>query len=480
MSEEQKQEEATEKESSSSKVSRRDLLKTSAIAVAGTVGTSSISSNTAQAQTSNSSAIPDDMGGRKFRAWIHREIAEGNTGTLEEITMLPIGGRQVVVRTEATQCCYSNVGLMLGEPNVVPFGGAPGQAVIQGHGGVGIVEAVGPEVKRVNVGDRVVLGVTPQCGECYNCLRNRGDLCYALGGAALVIGHTEDGVEVVQATNIGGHAELMITLEEWCVAVESERPSAELSLLSCVGSTGLGTTMTLSPITPGASVAIFGAGPIGLSAVQGARIQGASQIIVVEPVRARREMALQLGATTVFDPNDYVTDAASRNPNRPFGTPDPLMDAIRELCEGGFDSLFAGDQLKQGQFFAPGPDFVIEAVGGDRFPVAEPGPDPTGRLPLRQAWEVTGFGSALLTVGVNHGEDLALPGSFWANCGRNHFPSQYGGTQLKRDIPRYARLIDSGLFDAGSLVTTFPLEQTPEAFRATADRTVISAVLVMN
>jgi S-(hydroxymethyl)glutathione dehydrogenase/alcohol dehydrogenase len=292
----------------------------------------------------------------------------------------------------------------------------------------------------------------------------------------LPVALTEDGVEVVQSTNIGGHAEMMITLEEWCAPFVSDLPAHELSLLSCVAGTGLGTTMTLAPITPGANVAIFGLGPIGLSAVQGAKMLGATQIIGIEPIRARRELALQFGATTVLDPNEFVAEPTASS--APFFA-DPLVTRIRELCAGNSESFFSGQPPVSGQ--SSGADFVIEAVGGDRFvPRVEAGPDPTGILPLHQAWEVCAPGSHLVTTSIGHNQNIEFSGTQWALFGRTHHPSQFGGTHLKRDIPRYVRLIEQGHFDAASLATaTFPLEQTNLAFEAAMYRTTVNAILVM-
>jgi NADPH:quinone reductase-like Zn-dependent oxidoreductase len=143
------------------------------------------------------------------------------------MTLRPITGRQVVVRTEATNLCYSNAGVVLGLPLTPAFaqanapdpappqparppqtGGAapagPGRlgamALIQGHGGVGVVEAVGPEVRRVRVGDRVCVSGTPQCAACYQCLRGRSDMCQFLGrqgpGDLVPMADLRDGVAV--------------------------------------------------------------------------------------------------------------------------------------------------------------------------------------------------------------------------------------------------------------------------------------------
>src|SRR4030095_16655473 len=126
----------------------------------------------------------------------------------------------------------------------------------------------------------------------------------------------------------------MLFYQEKCVPVFNDLTSAELSMLTCVGNCGLGMTMTRVPVEPASDVVIFGAGPVGLSAVQGARIKGASRIIVVEPIRYRREIALKLGATDVVDPNQY------RERTRVAGAGatadqfrDSLVEHLREVCK---------------------------------------------------------------------------------------------------------------------------------------------------
>src|SRR5687768_5281939 len=134
-------------------LSRRGLLKKGAAAAAAgaLVSPPDVFGQQSAAQS------PAVVSGRRFRAWVSRGAGRGRT-TLQELTLRPISGRQVLVRTEATNLCYSNVGAVLG------LGPARGNdtVLIQGHGGVGVVEAVGPEVRRVAVGDRVCVSGTPQ------------------------------------------------------------------------------------------------------------------------------------------------------------------------------------------------------------------------------------------------------------------------------------------------------------------------------
>ena len=437
---------------------RRDMLKRGAAVVGGAA--LAARGTTTQAQTSPGADAR--LAPRTFRAFVRTSAG----ASVQQVRLAPLRDNMVLVRTEATQCCYTIVNQALGTG---PAGGAGGAvaARILGHGGAGVVEAVGASVTRVRPGDRVLVTNTPNCGECYNCLRRRGDICQmnpSAGEPLVPIGELPDGTPVHQHNNTGGFAELMITYDWYCVPALTSASGAELALLGCVGATGLGAVTTFVPVSFGESVVVMGAGPVGLSAVQGARIMGAAPIVCVEPIAARRELAVKLGATHVLDPN---------------AEGDRLVQRVRELCAaaqprkmlGGRDASLGGD--------SHGADYVVATVGADILPpTVERGPDPTGLLPTRQAWEMTRAGGHLITLGLPRGE-ISLPAGAWSNRGRVHHAGQYGGVNAKADVPRFVKLVDMGRFDAKSMITgTYPLERTREAFQAVADRTTACAVVV--
>jgi S-(hydroxymethyl)glutathione dehydrogenase/alcohol dehydrogenase len=339
--------------------SRRSLLKTGlAAAGAAAIGMSAEAEASALHPDPDQSRSAAVVTARRFRGWISRGSGRGRT-TVQDLTLRPISGRQVVVRTEATNLCYSNTGAVLGlGPN---FGGRLAtMALIQGHGGVGVVEAVGPEVRRVQVGDRVCVSGTPQCGSCYQCLRGRADMCQFLGRQGpddlVPIADMRDGTPVYANSHIGGLADLMVTFEEWVVPVFTKATAADLGMVcSCVAVAGLGATASqaVALVEPGSIVAVVGCGPLGLSGVQGARISGASTIIAIEPVRARREVAMKVGATHTLDPNVEG---------------DKLVERVRELSKGPNNRLWAGGRDSGGLLGGAGADFVLEAVGADQAP----------------------------------------------------------------------------------------------------------------
>lgn len=447
------------------KVTRRSALKAAAAAGSGAAATLLGGGVvTAQAPALATGA----QAGRQFRAFVVGANQPGTSiqasnAAVQTVTMRALDDDRVVVRTEACQCCYTIVGQAVA--NYQP-------ARILGHGAVGIVEAIGARVRRVRVGDRVIVANTPYCGQCYTCLRGRPDRCQMLpnaGNPMLPIGTLPDGSDVVQHNNEGGFAELMIPYEWYCMPVPTAEgvSPVELSMLGCVGACGLGTVFGVAPVEPATDVVVLGCGPVGLSAIQGARIKGASQIIAIDPIRARRELAITLGATTALDPNVEG---------------DGLVRKVREMCGFPFDRKFAGGRDWNPAGNNMGPDFVIEAVGGDRFPpVAEAGPDPTGLVPLRQAWDMCSSAGHVTTVSVGQRGNFTVPAGQWSNGAKHHHPGNMNGVNGLRDMQRFARLVQTGQFNARALATAlYPLDRAKEAIQAASDRTTISSVITFS
>jgi len=448
--------------------SRRSLLKTGLAAGAAAIGLSAEAKASALRATEEQSQSAAIVTGRRFRGWVSRGSGRGRT-TLQDLTLRPIGGRQVVVRTEATNLCYSNTGAVLGLGQ--NFGGRLStMALIQGHGGVGVVEAVGPEVRRVQVGDRVCVSGTPQCGSCYQCLRGRADMCQFLGRQGpddlVPIADMRDGTPVYANSHIGGLADLMVTFEEWVVPVFTKATAVDLGMVcSCVAVAGLGatTSQAVALVEPGSGVAVVGCGPLGLSGVQGAKISGASTIIAIDPVRARRELAMKVGATHALDPNVEG---------------DKLVERVRDLSKGPNNRLWAGGRDSGGLLGGAGADFVLEAAGADQAPPkVEAGPDPTGILPLRQAYEMCAPGGHIVTTSLPRG-NISLPAVLFTIGGRTHHAGQAGGASPMRDIPRFVELLDKGQYNAKALATSVvPIERLLDAYEDVVYRTTVTAIM---
>ena len=436
-------------------VSRRAMLRDSAAAALG--GSTLLGS--AAAQGAQAPAIArGTTAGRSFRALVRH----GTGVSVEELRLRPIQPRQVVVQSQAVAPCYTIVRSALGTTQAR-------RASVPNHCGFGVVVEVGADVRRVQVGDRVVVAGTSQCGVCYQCLQGRSDYCqFTWGGDDFPpFADMRDGTAVFQDAGIGGISELMAVYEEYCVPVFTDLPAAQLTLLGDQLASGFAAGHALLRFEPGSDVVVFGVGPVGLGTVQAGRALAAGQVIAVDPVRYRREFATRLGATTVLDP---VAEGAD------------LVERIRELCQGrtGGRRMAGGPSfLRTGNATnARGADFVVEAAGLQAFPPkVEPQPDPTNVSTVRQAWECTRQGGHVMLMGLT-AQEVPFPGVGLALLGRTIHAGQQGGLHVLRDLPRYVRLIEKGVIDAQSIITrTYSLADARQAIQDTADRTIITGVI---
>jgi len=439
-----------------SSVSRRAVLKRGAAAVGGVVavaaGEAGLAQNQAPAVQRGTNA------GRRFRALVRH----GTGIFLEELRLRALQPRQVLVRTQSVVPCYTSARGALATT-------AARQANVPNHAACGVVEAVTPDVKRVQVGDRVVVAGTSQCGVCYQCLHGRPDYCqFTFGGDNFpAFADMRDGTPVFAEAGIGGFAELMAVYEEYCVPVFTDLPSAELGLLGDQLTSGFAAGQSDMRFEPGCDVAVFGAGPVGVGVIQAGRVMGAGQVIVVDAVKYRRDFALKMGATTVLDP---VVEG------------DVIVERIRELCKGPNDRRFAGGVSwvkSPASAMARGADFVVEAAGVQTMPPkVETQPDPTNVKTVRQAWDCTRMGGHVMFMGLTN-LDVPFNGVSLALLGRTIHPGQQGGLHMMRDIPRFVKLIERGKIDAKSMITkTYTVNEMRESIQDCADRTIIAGAVL--
>lgn len=427
--------------------------------------------------------------GRKFRAVVSRRDMRRfkmAPPSIEELRLNAILPRQVLIRVEASAPAYAMVPELLDIPPpsfktpippeagpMIGFG-APPEAVlpdpllqISNFSYVGVVEEVGSQVKRVKKGDRVVVGATAQCGQCYQCLNGAPHMCQLTWGikteASTPIATMADGSGVIPSMGIGGLSELSVAYEEYCCPVYTDVPPNQLSLLGDNLASGLAVGMSNMKILPGSDVVIFGAGPVGLSAVQSARIMSAAQIIVVEPIKARRELAVKFGATTVLDPNQEGAG---------------LVEKIQGMCKSPTDHRFSGGHPYRP--YSAGADYAIDTVGVDWLPPkAEVGPDPTGVLPMQQTFSVARAGGNVMWMGVVL-DGVPLNPFGLALTGKTVWPGQQAGLAFMRDIPKFVKLIERGLVDAASLIDgVYPLDKAVQATREIGERTKVQTVVSM-
>jgi S-(hydroxymethyl)glutathione dehydrogenase/alcohol dehydrogenase len=184
-----------------------------------------------------------------------------------------------------------------------------GLPVIGGHEGSGVVEAVGPGVTSVAVGDHVSMSFIPSCGRCKYCSTGRQYLCDE-GAKLFDIGMMSDGREahhlvktgqaVGRYAQVGTFSEHILVSENSLVKVDPDLPLDAVALVSCGVATGFGSATERAGTKPGDNVAVIGIGGIGINAVQGARVAGAKRVIAIDPVEFKREQAMQFGATHTY------------------------------------------------------------------------------------------------------------------------------------------------------------------------------------
>ena len=238
---------------------------------------------------------------------------------IEDLTVDTIGPRELLVRTAHAGLCHSDLHFIDGVWAIKP-------PLVMGHEGAGIVEAVGSEISYVRPGDHVVTCVSAFCGHCRQCLLGRPNLCeqresvLARPAPALRDG---DGDAVRPFGALGTFAEEMLVHEHSVAKVRDDMPLDIAAVLGCAVTTGVGAVVHTAAVAPGSSVAVVGCGGIGLAAVQGARLVGASPIIAVDIADDKLERARSVGATHTVNARDV--DAVA---------------AVRELTSGGVDYSF--------------------------------------------------------------------------------------------------------------------------------------------
>jgi alcohol dehydrogenase (nicotinoprotein) len=230
----------------------------------------------------------------KTKAAVLREV--GKDWEIIELDLDPPKAGEVLVRYVASGLCHSDDHLRTGDiPVRYP--------IVGGHEGAGVVEEVGPGVTRLQPGDHIVCSFLPACGHCRFCARGQTNLCDM--GYLLVENSLPDGTFRFHAEGQDfGQMCLVGTFSQWatvsvasCIKIDDDLPLETVALVGCGVPTGFGTSVNLGGVRPGDTVVIYGIGGVGINAVQGAAIAGAVNIIAVDPLPNKREVAEQFGAT---------------------------------------------------------------------------------------------------------------------------------------------------------------------------------------
>jgi aryl-alcohol dehydrogenase len=283
----------------------------------------------------------------KIRAAVAR--AAHQDFVLEDLDLAPLRAEDVLVEIRGVGLCHTDIAARDGVYGLH-------YPIVLGHEGSGVVVAVGTGVTSIVPGDEVALSFS-SCGTCRTCTTGRSPYCEHFTEENY-IGSRPDGSNALSAsgTEVHGHffgqssfSTHAVATERNVVKVESELDVSLLGPLGCGIQTGAGAVMRSMACTPGSTLVVLGAGPVGLAAVMGAVLQGCTTIIVVEPLASRRDVALELGATDVVDPADG-----------------PIDDQILAVAKGGTDYVFDTSgrvEVIEGAIRAVGPNAVVGLVG---------------------------------------------------------------------------------------------------------------------
>jgi S-(hydroxymethyl)glutathione dehydrogenase/alcohol dehydrogenase len=365
------------------------------------------------------------------------------------IETIEIGGPkpgEVLVEVMATGVCHTDAYTLSGAD---PEGIFP---AILGHEGAGIVREVGAGVTTLKPGDHVIPLYTPECRQCKTCLSRRSNLCTAIratqGKGVMPDGSsrfscdqgTVAGPRVSEGKQTLFHymgcstfANFTVLPEIALAKVREDAPFDKICYIGCGVTTGIGAVINTAKVWPGANVAVFGLGGIGLNVLQAARMVGADRIIGVDINPAREEMARRFGMTDFVNP-----DVVGR---------DKVVQAIVDLTGGGAD-------------------FSFECVGNVHL--------------MRQALECThrGWGESIIIGVAASGQEISTR-PFQLVTGRNWRGTAFGGARGRTDVPKIVDWYMEGKIEIDSLIThTMPLDEINTALDLMHEGKSIRSVVV--
>lgn len=359
-----------------------------------------------------------------------REFATSRPVSIETIQVADPQGEEVVVEIKATSLCHTDIGFTRGHFDV-PY------PLVLGHEGAGVVKAVGDGVRDLEVGDHVVLGRIA-CGRCKRCRAGHSNLCSRRvpsneSGTLWngTVPFSRNGDPVHHCLGVSSFTEYTLVTEDVAIRIPEELPMDRACLLGCGVFTGFGAVENTADVEIGSSVAIFGAGGVGLNAIQAAEICGADPIIAIDMVPEKLELAEALGATHTIDVNET----------------DPVEKA-REICPDGVDYAF--EMTGHSSVITQGVDIV-----GPRGEVIVVGVPPFGKESV----------------------DLDVYGMLFGE--KEIRGSLSGSYNLPLAIPRLADLVVDGKLSLEELVTdTRPMAEINEAMDALEEGGQIRQLLV--
>jgi S-(hydroxymethyl)glutathione dehydrogenase/alcohol dehydrogenase len=366
----------------------------------------------------------------KTRAAVLR--ATGQDFEITELDLDPPKAGEVLIRYVAAGLCHSDEHLRHGD--IVPR-----FPIVGGHEGAGIIEEVGPGVTRLAPGDHVICSFLPVCGHCRWCSTGKSNLCDL--GANLLTGCQVDGTYRFHADGedfggmcmLGTFSELGTISEHSVVKVDQDVPLDKVVLIGCGVPTGFGSAVHAAQTEPGDTIAIYGIGGIGINAVQGAALAGARNVVAIDPLPNKREMAEKLGAT-------HSAENAEQ-----------AQQLITELTRG------------------VGADKAIVTVGVVDSEV------------VTNAFNAIRKGGTVVVTGLSDPtkNTIELPGAILTLFEKRVQGSLFGSGDPFHDIPRMVELYQSGDLKLDELITsTYTLDQINQGYQDLLDGKNVRGVIV--
>ena len=339
---------------------------------------------------------------------------------IEEISLDGPRDDEVLVRVDATGACHSDYHVIDGSWHGPGFP----LPVVLGHEAAGTVEKIGADVRHVRPGDRVILSFAPSCGRCRTCTLGQPHLCqgFRYQPGRFVDGtrrHRKGDLEInCFGGGMSSFAELSVVHHSAAVKIDPEMPMTGAALIGCAVMTGVGAVLNTARVEPGATIAVFATGGVGLSVVQGGVLANASRIIAVDLLDNKLEYARGLGATDMINSSRV----------------DPVA-AIKELTGGR------------------GVDYAFDAIGSPKV--------------SRACYDAVRRGGTAVIVGMAPtGSEISIPGTIPGDE-KTVKGCFYGSTRPAVDFPRLVDFYLRGKLKLDQMVTrTYRLDQINEAFDA--------------
>ncbi len=345
-------------------------------------------------------------------------FAAGQPLSVETVTLDGPGPGEVLVEIKATGICHTDAYTLSGADSEGIF------PSILGHEGAGIVQEVGAGVTSVAPGDHVIPLYTPECRQCKFCLSGKTNLCGAIretqGKGVMPDGTSRfslGGDPLYHYMGTSTFSNFTVLPEIALAKIRPDAPFDKVCYIGCGVTTGLGAVINTAQVEPGANVAVFGLGGIGLNVIQGARMVGADRIIGIDLNDDKRVLAEQFGMTDFINPGEV----------------DDVVAAIVDLTDGGVDYSF-------------------ECIGNTDV--------------MRQALECChkGWGESVIVGVAAAGKEISTR-PFQLVTGRVWKGTAFGGARGRTDVPKIVDWYMQGKINIDDLIThTFSLEDINKGF----------------